>query len=93
MLRFDDPNPNKAAENRKKHEGVTFEEAKTVFEDAENLTVSDFESDPSEERFVMVGMSALARVLVVVYTDRGGRVRIISARKATPKEQREYSER
>ena len=41
----------------------------------------------------MVGMSALARVLVVVYTDRGGRVRIISARKATPKEQREYSER
>jgi uncharacterized DUF497 family protein len=46
MLRFDDSDPNKAAANRKNHEGVTFEEAKTVFDDAGNLTVSDFESNP-----------------------------------------------
>ena len=66
MLSFDDPDPNKARANRKNHEGVTFEEAKTVFDDAQNLTVSDFESDPDEERSIMVGMIALARLLVVV---------------------------
>jgi uncharacterized DUF497 family protein len=56
-----------------------------------SLLVSDFESDPTEERLVMVGMSALARVLVVVYSYRREAVRIISARKATANEQREYS--
>jgi len=92
MISFDDPDPRKAAANRKNHEGVTFEEAKTVFDDAANLTMSDFESDPEEDRFVMVGMSVRARVLVVVYTYRGEKVRIISARKATANEQKEYSE-
>ena len=50
MLSFDDPDPNKARANRKNHEGVTFE-AKTVFDDAQNLTVSDFESDPDDHAF------------------------------------------
>ncbi len=92
MLDFDDPDPNKAAANRKNHDGVTFEEAKTVFDDGENLTVSDFESDPNEDRFVMVGMSVRARVLAAVYTYRAEKVRIISARKATANEEKEYSE-
>lgn len=51
----------------------------------------DHESDPNEERWVTLGMSAKARVLVVAYTYRGDAVRIISARQANPRERKEYS--
>jgi uncharacterized DUF497 family protein len=57
MIEFDNSDPTKAAKNLRDH-GVTFEEGETVFRDAANLSVIDSVSDPSEERFVMVGMSS-----------------------------------
>ncbi|HEX9849625.1 BrnT family toxin [Candidatus Deferrimicrobium sp.] len=79
--------PKKAALNHKKHE-VSFADAVTVFADDRALTFGD--SQPDEERHITLGMDALAQVLVVVYTWRGDRVRIISARRATPNERRQY---
>ncbi len=81
--------PKKAASNLRKH-GIDFADAATVFEDESALTVDD--DDPEEKRFVTVGMDALARVLVVVYTWRRENIRIISARNATPSERRAYEE-
>jgi uncharacterized protein len=80
---------NKARENLRKHR-VDFADAATVFEDDRALTVAD--DHPAEERYVMIGMDALGRVLVVVYTMRGGRIRIISARRATGHERAEYEQ-
>lgn len=80
----------KAQANLLKH-GIDFADAATVFEDASARTA--LEAHPREIRFVTMGMDALARVLVVVYTWRGDYVRIISARKATPRERREYGGR
>jgi len=76
--------PGKAADNRRKH-GVRFAEAVTVFEDDAMLTMPD--DIPEEERFAAIGMGSLGRILVVIFTTRGDRVRIISARKATRTEQ------
>ena len=70
----------KAISNLKKH-GVDFADAITVLEDERALTIS--EDYPDEERFITIGMDSLNRVLVVVYTWRKNRIRIISARKAT----------
>ena len=58
--------------------------------DPEVLTMSDTESDPKEERFIGLGMSVMPRLPVVVYTYRGEDIRIISARKATESERKEY---
>ena len=69
--------PKKAISNLKKHE-VGFADAVTVFADDRALTLDD--SEPEEERHITIGMDALGRVLVVVYTWRGDRIRIISAR-------------
>ena len=77
----------KAWQNERKH-GISFADTFGVFEDPNALTLEDFESD--EERFVTVGMDGFGRVLVVVYTWRGDRIRIISARKSTRSEVREY---
>jgi uncharacterized DUF497 family protein len=77
----------KAASNLKKH-GVDFADAATVLYDDFALTVSDEHAD--EERFVTLGMDALSRVLVVVYTWQGEGIRLISAREATPRERRQY---
>lgn len=82
----------KAAANRKKH-GVSFEEAQTVFYDEFAIQFFDEEdSAVSEDRFLMLGMSAEARILLVCHCERGsGRViRIISARKATKAERKFY---
>lgn len=79
--------PNKAANNFSKH-GVRFAEAATVFEDEAALTMSD--DEPDEERFVALGIGSMGRVLVVVYTTRGDRIRIVSARKATRQERSQY---
>ena len=80
----------KATSNLKKH-GVAFEEAATVLLDPLAITVAD--DHATEERNITVGHSALARTLVVVTTERAGdRIRIISARRATPKERRDYEE-
>jgi hypothetical protein len=70
--------------------GVRFEESRAVFDDPYAITIADHEADPSEERFASVGMSALGRVLIVVYTYRGENIRIISARVAAPHERAEY---
>ena len=67
-----------------------FADEASIFDDYEAITVSDTESDPSEERFSIVGMSFKRRVIVVAYTYRGEAIRIISARNATSREEREY---
>jgi uncharacterized protein len=81
--------PKKATSNLRKH-GVDFADAAIVFEDVSAVTIDD--DDPDEKRFVTIGMDVLARVLVVVYTWRVEKIRIISARNATPDERREYEE-
>lgn len=81
----------KAEANYRKH-GVRFAEAEAVFEDDFALTIPDDESGPGEKRFVSIGMGALGRVLVVVYTHRGENIRVISARLAQPHEREVYEE-
>jgi|ERR1700687_596832 uncharacterized DUF497 family protein len=82
--------PNKAASNLRKH-GVRFAEAVTVFEDDDMLTMADDETD--EERLVALGIGSMGRILVVVYTTREDRIRIISVRKATRQERSQYESR
>jgi uncharacterized protein len=77
----------KANANHRKH-GIDFSDVVLVFYDERAVTIRDIAWD--EERFVTMGMDALARLLVVCYTWRGIRIRIISARKATREERREY---
>jgi len=81
--------PDKATANLRKHK-VDFADAVGVFDDPGALSMAD----PAlhEERFVALGMDLLGRVLVVVYTHRGERIRIISARGATPSERRVYGQ-
>jgi len=79
--------PHKARSNLRKH-GINFADAVTIFTDDFALTIPDDDSD--EERFVSIGMDALGRVLVVVYTWRGEKIRIISARKAELHERQQY---
>lgn len=81
----------KAEANLRKH-GVSFEEAQTVFTDPLSITLPDPDHSEDEERFIDIGMSDNRRVLVVVYTERGQRIRLISARKATPVERKQYEE-
>lgn len=81
--------PAKAAANRQKH-GIDLADAIGVFEDAYALTQSD--SFPDEERFVTLGRDLLDRVLVVVWTAREHAYRLISARRATARERRQYAE-
>lgn len=79
----------KAADNRRKH-GVSFEEAASVLLDLDYMLVPDT-AHPG--RFLALGFSRLARLLVVVHCERAERVRIISARRATGRERRTYGER
>lgn len=90
-LRFD-WDPAKAAANLRKH-GVSFEEARTVFEDEEALLIPDPEHSVGEERFIILGLSAAFRVLVVAHCEReaGTVLRIISARKADRGEREDYA--
>ena len=81
----------KARANVTKH-GVTFDEASTVFQDALSVTIGDPLHSDGEDRFVLVGHSHKNRLLVVVHTERGDRIRIISARQATAKERCTYEE-
>ncbi len=82
--------PKKAKSNEKKH-GVSFDEARSVFFDEQALLLEDPQPLHEEERFVLMGLSASLRLLVVVHALRDGDViRIISARKATRLETREY---
>lgn len=91
MLSFE-WDPKKAKKNVEIH-GVSFDEASTAFEDALSLTIYDPLHSDEEDRFVLVGNSASGnRLLVVIHTERGNRVRIISARKATKNERAKYEE-
>jgi len=86
--------PRKDAENRRKH-GVSFEEAKTVFADEYALLLEDPDHSAAEDRFILLGLSAAFRVVLVVYTYRepADTIRIISARKATRRERQQYDTR
>ena len=81
--------PQKAKSNLIKH-GVSFEEASTAFQDTLSLTIDDPLHSIDEVRVVLIGMSNKNRLLVVVHTERGDNIRIISARKATKKERKNY---
>ena len=80
---------NKARSNQAKH-GVTFEEATTVFLDVDYLLVPDRQHP---DRFIALGYSTLARLLIVVHGERGQRIRIISARRSTRRERKTYERR
>ncbi len=81
----------KASANLKKH-GVSFEEAKSVFYDESDKFISDPDHSEDEELFILLGLSHALRVVLVChgYRSEGNVIRIISARKATPKESKSY---
>jgi uncharacterized DUF497 family protein len=81
----------KARENIRKHK-VAFDEGKTIFNDPFLLTFPDVDSSETEERYVNIGLSVRDRVLVLIHTERQGRIRIISCRKAKARERRHYEE-
>ena len=93
MIKFEwDDNKNQA--NIKKH-GISFEDAASVFQDEGALIIADEEHSESEERFILIGFSFKANLLVVChcYREKDSAIRIISARKADKKERQKYIER
>jgi uncharacterized DUF497 family protein len=82
--------PEKAQRNHEKH-GISFADAVEVVSDEYAITIEDRSSQ--EERHITIGVDALGRILVVVYTWRGESIRIISARKATARERAPYGEK
>jgi len=92
MIKFD-WDPAKAASNLRKH-GVSFEEAQSVFYDELAVQFYDDSHSTDEDRFLMLGMSSGAHLLLVCHCERdgGGVIRIISARKATKQESTFYSQ-
>ncbi len=81
----------RAASNQKKH-GVTFEEAATVFADPLAAIFDDEVHSEEEQREIIIGHSARDRLLLVCFTERGDAIRIISARRATKRERKDYEE-
>ena len=81
----------KEKENLRKHK-VDFNEGKTIFNDPFLLTFPDIDASESEERYVNIGVSAKDRILVLIHTERQGKIRIINCRKATARERRDYEE-
>ena len=81
--------PAKATANLRKHR-IDFADAATVLHDDEAITIHD--EHPHETRWLTLGMDALGRILVVAYTLRHDRVRLISARRATRREQKQYAD-
>ena len=81
----------KAKRNLKKH-GVSFEEPSTIFRDPLARTIRDPLHSEEEDRFVNLGESQRQRLLVVVFTERGGKIRLISARVATRRERNDHEE-
>ena len=84
-------NKKKAETNKRKH-GVNFDEAQTVFTDDFSIQLPNSEHSDYEDRLILMGVSKNSRVLVVVYTERFEKIRLISARKATLKERTEYEQ-
>ena len=89
-MEFED-DPRKAAANLKKHK-VGFAEAASVFGDAMALTFADPDHSIGEERWLMFGVSRMGRLLTVIYTERSGKYRIVSARLGTRHERKRYEE-
>lgn len=86
-------NAEKADRNLKKH-GVSFLEARSVFDDDEALFIEDPDHSEEEERFILLGSSYKLRILIVVHCEREqDTIRIISSRKATRKEALHYHRR
>ena len=83
--------PAKAAANRRKH-GVEFEEAASAFADPLSLTIRDPDHSTGEARYLLLGLSRTGRLLVVGHTERGQRIRLITARLATRPERHTYEE-
>ncbi|OGP77643.1 MAG: hypothetical protein A2V86_06485 [Deltaproteobacteria bacterium RBG_16_49_23] len=83
--------PEKAKRNLKKH-GVSFDEAVAIFYDPLSATFDDPDHSDDEQRYITIGFSSQRRLLVVGHTERGGIVRIINARPATPHERKKHEE-
>ena len=83
--------PSKARKNIETH-GISFDEASTAFKNTLSLTIHDPLHSDEEDRFILIGNSYRNRLLVVVHTERGNKIRIISARRATKKEKKQYEE-
>lgn len=83
--------PTKAAQNLKKHK-ISFEEAASVFGDPMAYTFADPDHSVGEKRWLTFGISMQKRLLAVIYTERRGKVRLISARRATKHERSIYEE-
>jgi hypothetical protein len=81
----------KAKRNIKIH-NVSFDEASTVFKDILSLTIYDPIHSNKEDRFVLIGNSFKNRLIVVIFTERNDKIRIISARKAIKNERKQYEE-
>lgn len=90
-LRFE-WDPRKAEINRAKH-GISFEEAVTAFGDPLGRITDDPRHSEIEERYVLLGLSARRRLLAVMFTEREQTMRLVSARRATRRERREYEEK
>jgi uncharacterized protein len=83
--------PDKARENEQKH-GVTFLEATEVFDDDHSSSVRDADHSVDEERYLIFGISKQSKHLVVSYTERGERIRLIAARQMTTRERKAYEQ-
>ena len=83
--------PEKADANLQKH-GVSFDEASTVFGDPLSLLMPDPDHSADEERYLVLGMSAHRKLLVVAFAERPPNTRLISARRAMPAERKRYEE-
>ena len=81
--------PKKAAKNLTKH-SVSFDEAVTAFYDPLSATFNDPDHSESEHRYITIGFSSQGRLLVVAHVERGGNIRIISARCATARERQNH---
>jgi hypothetical protein len=84
--------PAKARANEEKH-GVSFFEACEVFDDDYSSSVRDPDHSEDEYRYITFGLSNMSMYLVVSYTERGDRIRLISVREMTPRERRAYEQR
>lgn len=82
---------NKALSNLVKH-NVSFNEASTVFGDPLSLTFPDPDHSDDESRYITIGESTQGRLLIISHTDRGQRIRIISARTVTRRERKIYED-
>jgi uncharacterized DUF497 family protein len=90
MIRFE-WDPAKTKMNLRKH-GVAFREAATVLRDPLSITIFDPDHSDEEDRFITFGFSAAGRLLIVAHTERGERIRIISARRLTRAEREAYEQ-